>query len=114
MSSPGCARPSAVSPRARQWTAALPSSSGLAEVLPVATRRGAALALVLRADPLRAVRPLRRLRQLDEGELADLHAGVDRDREIRDVRELERHVPVPPGVDEARGRMDQQPEPPQA
>ncbi len=40
-------------------------------------------------------------------------SGVDRDRQIRDVRQLERDVAVPARVDEARRRMDEQPEPPQ-
>jgi hypothetical protein len=45
------------------------------EVLPVARRGRAALALVLRADLAGAVRRLGRLAQLDEGDLADLHPG---------------------------------------
>ena len=58
-----------------------------------------------------AVRRLGGLGQLDERELADLHPVVDRDREVGDVRELERHVPVPAGVDEAGGGVDEQAEP---
>src|SRR3954470_7833049 len=81
------------------------------EVLVVAARRRALLALVLRADLARAVRRLRRLGHLHEGDLPDLHAGIDRDRQVRDVRGLERHVAVPAGVDEACGRVDQETEP---
>src|SRR5262249_2476411 len=44
-------------------------------------------------------------------ELADLHLRVDRDRQVRDVRELERHVAVPARVDEPGGRVDQEAEP---
>ena len=40
-------------------------------------------------------------------------AVVDRDRQVGDVRELERHVAVPARVDEAGGRVDQEPEPPE-
>ena len=81
------------------------------EVSPVAARRRTALALVLRAEPGRAVRVVRRLRHLDERQLADLHPGVDRDRQVGDVRQLERDVPVPAGVDEPCRRVDQQAEP---
>ena len=80
------------------------------EVLPVAARRRPALALVLRADRRRAVRRRGRLGHLHEGDLPDLHAGIDRDREVRDVRELERHVAVPARVDEAGRRVDEQAE----
>ena len=72
------------------------------EVLPVAARRRAALSLVLRAERPRAVRRLGRLGHLHERELPDLHRRIDRDRQVRDVRQLERHVTVEPGVDEAR------------
>src|SRR5205809_1014559 len=88
-------------------------SLALAEVLPVPARGRALLALVLRAELVRAVWPLGRLGQLHERELADLHPVIDRDREVGDVRELERHVPVPARVDEACGRMDQQAQPAQ-
>src|SRR3712207_7081615 len=54
------------------------------------------------AEPARAVRHLRGLRQLDERELADLHLGVDGDRQVRHVRQLQRDVAVPAGVDEDR------------
>src|SRR5688572_1654122 len=93
--------PSGVSARPEPALAGsgLAHNSALFEVLPVAAGRRPALALVLRADPGGAVRPLGGLRQLHERELADLHPGVDRDREVGDVRQLERHVPVPAGVD---------------
>jgi len=42
------------------------------------------------------------------------HAVVERDRQARDVRELERQVALPARVHVARGRMDQEPQPPQA
>ena len=85
-----------------------------AEVLPVAARRGAALALVLRAERRRAVRDVGLRRHDEEGDLTDLHAGIDGDRQGGDVRQLERDVAVPPGVDEPGRRVDQQPEATQA
>ena len=54
------------------------------------------------------------MRQPEERDLPDLHVRVDRDRQVRDVRQLEREVAVPPGVDVAGGRVDQQPETPEA
>jgi hypothetical protein len=48
---------------------------------------------------------------LEERDLADLHARVERDGQRRDVRELEGQVTGEPGVDEARRRVDQQAEP---
>ena len=59
------------------------------------------------------VRRLGRLGQLHERDLADLHLRVDRHRQVRDIRQLERDVPVPAGVDEPGGRVDQEPEPPE-
>ena len=77
-------------------------------------RSRAGLALVLGAEPAGTVRCLGRLGHLDERELPDLHADVDRDRKVRDVRQLERHVAVPARVDEAGRRVDEEPEPPEA
>ena len=45
-----------------------------------------------------------------ERDLPDLHARVERDRQVRDVRQLEREVPIPTGVDESRGAVDEQTE----
>src|SRR5207248_3366744 len=92
-------------PRLRGSTRGLPL-----EVLPVLRRRRAALALVLRAQLAASVRRRRRLAELDEGDLPDLHARIDRHREVRDVRELERDMPVPAGIDEAGRRVDQETE----
>ena len=36
---------------------------------------------------------------------------VDGDRQVRDIGQLERQIPVPGGIDEARRRMDQKAEP---
>ena len=44
---------------------------------------------------------LGRLGELHERQLADLHPRIDRYREVRDVRELERDVAVPTGIDES-------------
>ena len=82
-----------------------------AEVLEVAARGRAPLALVLRALGAAAVRVLGRCRHRHEADLADLHTGVQRDRQAGDVGELECDVPVEAGVDEPGGAVDQQPEP---
>ena len=81
------------------------------EVLEVPARRRAPLALVLRAGRARPVGMVGRRRHLQEADLADLHARVDRDRQAGHVRQLERDVPVEAGVDEAGRGVDQQPEP---
>src|SRR4051812_48447415 len=81
-----------------------------AEVLEVPAGRRAPLALVLRADRLAAVRAVGRGGHAQEADLADLHAGVERDRQVGDVAQLEREVPVPTRVDEAGRAVDQQPE----
>src|SRR5712691_264310 len=79
--------------------------TGSGQVQPVARGRRSGLALVRRAEPRRAVRPLRGGRQGEERELADAHPGVERDRDGVDIRELERDVAVPGGVDEACGAV---------
>src|SRR6266511_3760548 len=90
---------------------ALDRSRILGEVLPVAARGRALLSLVLRAERAGTVRRFSRLGQLREGELSVLHSVVDRDREIGHVRELERDVAVPAGVDEPCRGVDEQSEP---
>ena len=87
-----------------------PSGLEVLEVLEVAARGGAALALVLRATCAAAVRLVGGGGHLHEADLADLHSRVERDRQTGDVGELERDVPVEPGVDEPGGRVDQQSE----
>src|SRR6478735_9781122 len=93
---------------------ARPTSLPVAEVEVVAARRGAALALVLRALLRAPVRVLGRGRHLEERDLTDLHPGIERDRQVGHVAELEREVTVPARVDEARGRVDEQAEPAEA
>src|ERR687898_1456706 len=88
-------------------------SVAVAEVEVVAARGGAALALVLRAGGVAAVRMICGGGHEEERDLADLHAGIDRDGKGRDVRELEGQVAVPAGVNEAGGRVREQPEAPQ-
>src|ERR1039458_530820 len=93
----------------RASTAVLSSrntSSLLLEVLRVPTGRRATLSGVLRAEALRSVGAIGRRRHLEEADLADLHARIERDRQIRDVRQLQGDVSVPAGVDESGGRMD--------
>ena len=70
------------------------------EVLEGARGRGAALALVARAVLRRAVGVLRGRGEPQEAELPDLHAGVELDRQRRDVGELEGDVAAEAGVDD--------------
>src|SRR5207249_2925785 len=83
------------------------------DIEPIARRRGPDLPLIARAELRRPVRPLGRAAEREERQLSDSHSGVQRDRDGVHVRELERDVPVPGGVDEARGAMDEQAEPAQ-
>src|SRR5687768_12486468 len=75
----------------------------VAEVLEVAGSRRAPLALVLRADLAAPVGVVGLRGQLEEADLTDLHLGVDRDRKIGDIRELERQVAFEPRIDVAGG-----------
>ena len=84
------------------------------EVLEVPARRRPPLVLVLRAELARSVRSVGRSGHPEEGDLADLHLRIDGDRQVRDVRELQGEVAVEARVDEPRGRVDQEPEPPEA
>lgn len=84
------------------------------EVLPVATRCGSALSLVLRTACTASVRMLGSGRHLDETHLPNLHARIERDRQRCDVGEFERDVPIEPGVDEPRCRVDDQSQPTEA
>src|SRR5215207_8396649 len=90
------------------------SDVGSVEVLEAAAGRRPTLALVVRAVGRRTVRVLGRRREPEEGELTDLHARPQHDRQGGDVRELQRDVAGEPRVDEAGGRMGQQAEAPQA
>ena len=85
----------------------------VAEVEVVAAGRRAPLALVLRSRGPAAIGVLGGSRHLEEGDLTDLHARVERDRQRRHVGQLEGEVAVPARVDKACGRVDQQPEPAQ-
>ena len=49
-----------------------------------------------------------------ERELGDREPDVELDRDAREVRDLERQRALEAGVDEARGGVDDQPEPPEA
>src|SRR5205807_7603038 len=71
------------------------------EVLEVPARGGTALALVLGPHSLGPGGGVGSRRHAQEGDLADLHARIEGDREVGDVRELEGEVAVPAGVDEA-------------
>src|SRR5580698_4615005 len=93
----------------RASTAVLSSRNGfplLLEVLRVTARRRSALTGVFRAEALRSVRAVGGRRHLEETDLADLHPGIQRDRQVRDVGQLQRDVTVPASVHEPGGRVD--------
>src|SRR5439155_3858136 len=73
------------------------------EFLEEPTGRGAPLPLVLAPPRRGAVRTLCRCGEPEERDLPDLHAGVDGDREVGHVRELEGQISVPAGIDVASG-----------
>src|SRR5204862_7616812 len=58
-------------------------------------------------------RPLGGRRHQEHAELSDLHPRLDGDRQYRDVGKLQREMTRPSRVDEARGRVDEQPETPE-
>src|SRR3954469_5300552 len=70
------------------------------------------LTLVLRTELRRAVGSFDRTRHLEEADLADPHPEIQRDREVRHVRQLERQVPLPARIDVARRRVDEEAESP--
>ena len=53
---------------------------------------------------------LGRAGQAEQAELADLHSGPQGDRQVGDVRQLQRDVAGKARVDEAGGRVRQQAE----
>src|SRR5258708_2554410 len=82
------------------------------EVPMVQARRRVALPPGFSPDALLALRDLRPGGEPLEADLTDLHAVVQGDRQVRDVRELKGQVPLPAGVDVARSRMDEESQPP--
>src|SRR3954451_24763638 len=66
-------------------------------------RRRAALVLVAGAVDRGAVGVLGRRGEPEQAQLADLHAGPERDRQVRHVRQLQRDVSGEAGVDEPGG-----------
>src|SRR3954452_24343625 len=69
------------------------------------------LPVVVAADLRMPVRPLRGRVERHERELRDRLRGVQLDRDPRQVRDLKRQRAAPPGVHEARGRVDDEAEP---
>src|SRR5207245_9194265 len=80
------------------------------ELLEEAARGGTPLSLVFAPASSRAVRLVGRGGQAEERDLADLHAGVDRDRGVGHVRQLAGQKTVPSRVDVPGRRVDQQPQ----
>jgi len=72
------------------------------------------LVLVLRAEARSPVGDVGRGGHREKADLADLHPRIERDRQVGDVRELKGEVAVPAGVDEPGGRVDEEPETPEA
>ena len=70
------------------------------EVLVRPRRCRTALALILRADLRTAVRMFGRTGQPQQAQLADLHSRPQRDRQVRDVGQLQRDVAAEARVDE--------------
>src|SRR5579863_10148075 len=84
------------------------SSSLFLEVLRVPARCRTALTRVLGAESFGSIGPIGGCRHLEEADLADLHTRIERDRQVGHVGQLQCDVPVPAGVDESGGRMDDQ------
>ena len=76
-----------------------------------ARRGGPTLALVPRPVLRRPVRMLCGRAELEEAQLTDLHAWPELHRQRRHVGQLERDVAREAGIDEARRRVREQPEP---
>src|SRR5271166_902724 len=84
-----------------------------AEIVGVTARGRPPLALILGAEAGRTVGPVGRRGHLQEADLADLHAGIEGDRKVGDVRELQGQVAVPSGIDEPGGGVDEQAQAPE-
>src|ERR1700722_6535510 len=78
-----------------------PRAGSAAKVLEVSALGRPSLSLILGAEALRAVRPVGGGRPPEEAALSDLHARIDGDGQVGDVRELQGEVTVPAGVHEA-------------
>lgn len=83
------------------------------EVLVRTRRRGPPLTLVFRPYSGTPVGMLRRTGQFQDAQLADFHAGPQRDREVGDVGQLQRDVPTEAGIDEPGSGMGEQAQPAQ-
>src|SRR6266545_6713296 len=94
------------------WRASAPDATPL-EVPMVQAGGRVALPAVLAADPRVAVADLDRRAQPLEADLADLHAVVQGDRQVGDVRQLQRQVALPARVHEPGRRVNEEPQPPQ-
>src|SRR6478672_2036706 len=82
----------------------------LAEVQVVARWRRAALALVFRPCGIASIGVLGGGAHPQKRDLADLHPRIDRDWQVRDIRELEREMAAEARINKSRRAVDQQPE----
>jgi hypothetical protein len=85
----------------------------LTEVLEVAARRWAALALILGANGTGSVGVVGGRRHTQETDLTNFHAGVQRDGQRRRVRQFQGDVTVESGVDEPGRRVNYDAQPTQ-
>src|SRR4051794_14339568 len=90
---------------APEWT-----SAPAFEVEVEAAGSGLGLTLVLAVGLPRAIGVLHRSVHAHERDLPDWHAEVDRDRQVRHVRELERQISREAAIHEPGGGVDQQAE----
>src|SRR5918999_1810012 len=97
----------------RPATAPLLTQRALGRTTLVARFGGFGLAVVVAAELGMAVRPLRRTVQCHERELGDGEPRTKHDRDRVEVGDLERQRPPKARIDEARGGVDDQPEPAQ-
>jgi len=78
------------------------------EVLEVPARSRSALTLILRTSRALAVGIVCWRRHRHEAHLTNLHLWIQRDRQIRHVRQLQRDVPIESSIDEPRSRVNQE------
>src|SRR5664279_1731447 len=86
---------------------------GAVKVQVALRRRWPALAAITRAGRARPIRVFCRGTQLEEAQLADLHAGPQVDGKRRGIRQFQRDVALEPRVDEPRRGVRKEAKPPE-